>query len=93
MMVGMNPLVDSIPPRARKYVYGLVLLASLVFGAWQAAQGNVEVFVGFLITALVNGLALSNTPASRAEVEEAAEELVEENPEQYLDGHAERPLF
>lgn len=82
-MVGMNPLSDLIPARGRKYVYGVILLASLVFGAWQASEGNIEVFIGFLITALVNGLALSNTPASRPEIEEAAEELVEAEP----DGH------
>lgn len=61
MATTANPLTDLIPAKARKYVYGVVLLAALVFGAWQASEGNIEVFVGSVITALVNALALSNT--------------------------------
>lgn len=66
-----NPLTDLIPAKARKYVYGLVALAALVFGAWQAADGNVEVFVGALITALTGALALSNTSSNAGETPEA----------------------
>lgn len=61
-MATTNPLTELIPAKARKYVYGIVLLAALVFSAWQASQGDIEAFVGGLIAALVNGLALSNTP-------------------------------
>lgn len=60
----MNPLNDVIPAKARKYVYAIVTLAALVFGAWQAAGGDVEVFVGALIAALTSGLALANTPST-----------------------------
>ena len=63
-MVGMNPLVDLIPARARKYVYGIILLSALVFGAWQASEGNITVFIGSVIAALVNALALSHTNTS-----------------------------
>lgn len=74
-----NPLTDLIPATARKYVYGLVVLAALVFGAWQVAGGDIETFVGALITALVSGLALSNVPQN-GEDEEFSDE-------HYLDGH------
>ena len=56
-----NPLLDVIPPKQRKYVYALVALASLLLGAWQASEGNFEVFVGTLVTTLVTAMAASNT--------------------------------
>lgn len=74
-----NPLTDLIPGTARKYVYGTVLLAALVFGAWQAANGDIETFVGALITALASGLALSNVQSV-----EGGDEFPDEH---YLDGH------
>lgn len=82
-----NPLTDLIPAKARKYVYGTVLLAALVFGAWQASEGNIETFIGSLIAALVNGLALSNTfsPESDIAVDVATGDT---SPDTYFDGHA-----
>lgn len=73
-----NPLLDVVPPKARKYVYAVVALAALVFGAWQVSQGDIQLFIGALVTALVTATAASNTATSS--------DLPEEN---YLDGHAE----
>lgn len=85
-----NPLTELIPPTARKYVYGLAVLAALVLATWQASQGDWAVFTGALLAALVPALAASNTPASKPEIEEAAVDLLEdEDADQYLDGHAE----
>lgn len=72
-MATSNPLQNLIPARARKSVYGLVALASLVFAAWEASEGNVEVFVGGLISALVSALALSNVD-SASPVDESYED-------------------
>lgn len=60
-MTTSNPLTELIPAKARKYVYGIVFLAAIVFSLYQASEGDWEIFVGGLITALVNALALSNT--------------------------------
>ncbi len=59
----MNILTDVIPARYRRYVYAAVTLAALVWGAWEASQGDWQVFVGSLISALVTATAASNTPA------------------------------
>lgn len=52
---------DIIPPKWRKYVYATVALAALVFGAWQASDGNWTEAVAALLAALVNGMAHGNT--------------------------------
>jgi hypothetical protein len=57
----MNPLTDIIPAKARKYVYAVVALAALLFGAWQAAGGNWTVFAGSVLGGLVSATAASNT--------------------------------
>jgi uncharacterized membrane protein YccC len=62
-MATTNPLSDLLPPTVRKYVYGVLFLAALVFGIWQASQGDWAVFAGSLIASLVYLLAASNTPA------------------------------
>lgn len=59
----MNLLTDVIPAKARKYVYAAVTLAALIWGAFEASQGDWRVFTGSLITALVTATAASNTPA------------------------------
>lgn len=56
-----NPLLDVVPPKARKYVYAIVALLALVYGAWQVSGGNVDVFIGALVAALVSATAASNT--------------------------------
>lgn len=58
-----NPLTDLIPPQYRRYVYGLAVLAALIFSGWQAAEGDWTVFVAGLLATLVPALAASNTPA------------------------------
>lgn len=64
----MNVLVDVIPAHARKYVYAAVTLAALVWGAYEASQGDWQVFTGTLIAALVTATAASNTsPKAPAE--------------------------
>lgn len=61
-----NPLLDIFPPKQRKYVYALVSLASLLFGAWQASEGNFDVFIGSVFATLVTAMAASNTaPAEK----------------------------
>lgn len=60
-----NPLVDVIPAAYRKYLYALLFLAGLGIAAWQAADGNWKVFVGALVTAIVHGLAASNTATTK----------------------------
>ena len=56
----MNPLTDVIPAKARKYVYALVTLAALVYGAIEASNGDTRTLIGSLIAALVTALAASN---------------------------------
>lgn len=75
-MATSNPLTDLIPAAARKYVYGIVALAAVVFSVWQASDGNWTTFIGGIISALVNALALSNTfsPESDVAVERATED-------------------
>jgi len=81
-----NPLADLIPARYRRYVYAVAALAALVYGVYQASGGDWKEFVAALFATLIPLLAASNTPASRPEIEEAAEELVEDEG-QYFDGH------
>ena len=57
----MAVLTDVIPAKHRKYVYAAVTLAALVWGAWEASQGDWQVFTGALIAALVTATAASNT--------------------------------
>ena len=63
----MNVLTDVIPARYRRYVYAVVTLAALIWGAWEASQGDWQVFVGTLIGALVTATAASNTPSPEQE--------------------------
>lgn len=60
----MNPLSDVLPPRVRAYLYAVLVLAGLVLGAWQAAEGNVMTFAVALVLSLTSALAGSNVPAS-----------------------------
>ena len=56
----MNILTDVIPPQARKYVYALVALASLVWAAYEASGGDWTAFIGGLIVSLSSAMAGSN---------------------------------
>ena len=62
----MNPLTNVIPSRYRKYVYAVLTLAALVYGTYQASDGDWKTFVGGLIVALTTATAASN-PTDEAE--------------------------
>jgi hypothetical protein len=63
----MNPLADVLPARARRVVYAILFVAALIFGLWQASEGDWATFVGGVLTSLVGLLAASNTPAPELE--------------------------
>ena len=63
----MNPLNDVLPPQIRRALYAIFFVGALIFGIWQASQGDWVEFTGGLLTALVNLLAASNTPAPELE--------------------------
>jgi hypothetical protein len=54
-------LTDVIPAAARKYVYAALFLASVVYGAYQAYDGDWTQVVGAVLAALGFGTATSNT--------------------------------
>jgi hypothetical protein len=60
----MNPLTDILPARVRRVAYALLFVASLLFAAWQAADGDWLQFAGGLVTALLGATAASNTPTA-----------------------------
>lgn len=57
----MNPLIDVLPAKARKYVYALLALAAIALGAYKASQGDWLEFSGLLLGSLGFGTAASNT--------------------------------
>jgi len=57
-------LQDLLPTKVRLIIYLALFVASLVFGIWQASEGDAGTFVGSLIAALVNLLAAGNTGTS-----------------------------
>ena len=63
----MNILTDVIPPQARRYVYALVALASLVWAAYEASGGDWTNFIGGLIVSLSSAMAGSNISAGPAD--------------------------
>ena len=69
----MNVLTDVIPAKARKYVYAVIALASLVWGVYEASDGDWQKFVGGLIVALTSSMAASNTHAEPTDAPEAGE--------------------
>lgn len=77
-IVASNPLADVIPAQARKYVYLVAAAALFVYSLWEASNGDIRTFVISLVSALVAGLAASNT--SEVEPEEY-------DPEAHFDGH------
>ena len=77
----LSLLTDLIPPAYRRYLYALTAAALFVYSLWQVSSGDVKSFLVALGSALVATLATANTPASAAEVEEAAVELIQDQPE------------
>jgi len=57
----MNPLLDVMSPKARKWVYAVLSLAMLVVGVWQLADGNWTVFLVQLVGSLTHAMANANT--------------------------------
>lgn len=54
-------LIDLIPAKARKYVYAILTVGVLLYGVWQAADGNWGQFIVSLVTSAVGTLATANT--------------------------------
>lgn len=65
-----NPLTELIPAAYRKYVYLVAAAALLVYGLWEASAGDVRTFVVSVVSALVSGLAASNTDTGSGETPE-----------------------
>lgn len=59
----MDQLFQLVPAKARKYVYAAAMLLTLVWGAWQAADGDWGKALGALAGALVAQLARANVSA------------------------------
>lgn len=59
--MGDGMLVNVIPAKARKYVYAGLTLAAIVYGVWQASDGDWGEVIGAVIVALINGMATANT--------------------------------
>jgi hypothetical protein len=57
----LDYLVDIIPAKARRYVYGAAGGLLFVWGGWQAAHGDVTVFLTSLASAVVLAMAHANT--------------------------------
>ncbi len=60
----MNMLVDLLPPKTRRYVYGGASLVLLVLSAWRASDGHWMEALTELATGAVTALAHANTNAS-----------------------------
>ena len=62
-----NPLVNVLTPRVRQVLYAVLFLASLVFGLWQASEGDWLLFAGSLVTSLLGLTAASNASPTPVE--------------------------
>lgn len=70
---GGNFLRDLLPPKLRQWLYALVFLALLGYGAWQAADGNVSEAIFGFFTSLAPLLAAGNiTPEDTSAQQETA---------------------
>lgn len=56
----MNFLSELLPRKVRLSLYLLAALASTIYSAWELSNGDVKVFIGGVIAALVNLLAAGN---------------------------------
>ncbi len=62
----MNFLIDIIPPKARRYVYGAVALIGLIVTIWQTADGDWKTALTALIASATTAMAHANTdPATK----------------------------
>ena len=67
----MQFLIDVIPPKSRRYVYGVLSLLALAYGAWQAADGDWKAALTALVTGAVTSLAHATPNAAPDEAGEA----------------------
>jgi len=65
----MQFLVDIIPPKARRYVYGGLSLVGLIYATWQAAGGDIRATIAALVGSAVTALAHANTNSAPPEEE------------------------
>lgn len=72
-----NPLTNVLTPQIRAWLYAGLFLASLGFGAWQAAGGDWYEFAAGLVTALLSATAASNASWT---------DTYDTDDEDYLDG-------
>lgn len=56
-----NPLADVLPYQVRRFAYAILFVAALVFGLYQASEGDWALFVGSVLTSLVGLLAAGNS--------------------------------
>lgn len=69
----MNPLT-VLPAKARKYVYALLTLAALIYGAYQASDGDWLTALGSVLVSLTGGMATANvTPDTNPDGGEGGE--------------------
>lgn len=61
MATTSNPLTEVIPAAYRRYVYLVAAAALFIYGLYEVSNGDVRTFVVSLVSALVSGLAASNT--------------------------------
>ena len=69
----MNPvlilrdmLYELLPPRGRQIVYALMALVVLLWGIYEASQGDWAKFAGGVVVMLTGLMAASNTPDPHA---------------------------
>lgn len=67
----MNPVLflrdtlnELLPPKARQVVYAVMALVVLLWGIYEASQGDWGQFVGGVVVMLTGLMAASNTPAN-----------------------------
>ena len=89
----LSLLADLIPAEARKYVYAIAAAALFVYSLWEVSNGDIKSFLIALGSSLVATLATANTPASPAEVTEAAVDLVENEPEVVAEALADEETY
>ena len=58
--MGIADLLKSVPLKYRQIAYTLLTLFSIVYGAWQASDGDWKQVGASLLTALVTGMARVN---------------------------------
>jgi hypothetical protein len=56
----MNPLTGILPPKARRVLYAIVVVAGAVFAAWEATEGEWAAFIPAVVAALSALLAGAN---------------------------------